>query len=164
MAKQPIDFIVFAVRQAQEAQAFGFTRNEACRNLKIAIHQYWQNKTLKLHGQSQKDRIPRSVAALGKPRSEVIVEHVVPQMHLVNAMMDMAPITTTGVKQLLEDYFAVMVITKEEHEKLNASGLRSTMPEDWDKKDVLARYRKHGIVPSDPQLYERTTPKKKISR
>ena len=60
--------------------------------------------------------------------SEVIVEH------LVNAMMDIAPITTPGVKPLLEDFFAVMVITKDEHEKLNASGLRSTMPEDWDKK------------------------------
>lgn len=64
--KQPIDFIVFAVRQAQEAQAYGFNRNEACRNLKIAIHQYWQNKTLKLHGQSKKTKIPRSNAAVGK--------------------------------------------------------------------------------------------------
>lgn len=71
--KQPIDFIVFAVRQAQEAQFFGFTRNEACRNLKIAIHQYWQNKTLGLHGQSQKTKIPRSKAAVGKPISEMIV-------------------------------------------------------------------------------------------
>jgi len=89
--KQAIDFIAFAVRQAQEAQFYGFTRNEACRNLKIAIHQYWQNKTLGLHGQSQKRNIPRSKAAMDKPLNECVVEHVVPQMHLVNAMMDMAP-------------------------------------------------------------------------
>lgn len=57
MEKQPMDFIDLAVRQVHGTQAFGFTRNEACRNLKIAIQQYWQNKTLKLHGQSQKDRI-----------------------------------------------------------------------------------------------------------
>lgn len=162
--KQNIDYIVFAVRQAQEAQFFGFTRNEACRNLKIALHQYWQNLTLGLHGQSQKANIPRSKAAVGKPLNEVIVEHVVPQMHLVNAMMDMAPVTAPGVKELLENYFAVMVITKEEHDRLNASGLRSTMPEDWDKKEVLARYRKIGIEPADPSLYERSSPKAKATK
>jgi hypothetical protein len=164
MEKQPIDFIVFAVRQAQEAQFYGFTRNEACRNLKIAIHQYWQNKTLGLHGQSQKANIPRSKAAVGKPLNTVVVEHVVPQMHLVNAMMDMAPVTTPGVLQLLKDYFAVMVVTKEEHDRLNASGLRSTMPDDWDKKDVLARYRVIGIEPADPSLYERSTPPEKPTK
>lgn len=77
-------------------------------------------------------------------------------MHLVNAMMDMTPVTTLGVKQLLEDFFAVMVVTREEHERLNISGLRSTMPEDWDKKDVLARYRRLGIEPADPTFYERS--------
>jgi len=50
MEKQNIDFIVFAVRQAQEAQFFGFSRNMACRNLKIAIHQYWKNLTPGPHG------------------------------------------------------------------------------------------------------------------
>ncbi len=82
-------------------------------------------------------------------------------MHLVNAMMDMAPVTTPGVKQLLQDYFAVMLITKEEHEKLNASGMRATMPDDWDKKDVLARYRKLGIEPAEPSPHSKklTLPK-----
>ena len=131
MEKQPIDFIVFAIRQAQEAQAYGFTRNEACRNLKIAIHQYWQNKTLGLHGQIRKGKIPRSQAAVGKPLNELVVEHVVPQMHLVNSMMDMQPITTAEVLSLLKNHFAIMLVTIEEHAKLNAAGLRSTMPDDW---------------------------------
>src|SRR6266481_5827716 len=64
------EFIVFAVKQAKKAEAFGFTRNECCRNLKTALHQYWQNKTLRLHGQSQKARIPRSEAAMGRPLSD----------------------------------------------------------------------------------------------
>lgn len=49
--KTNIDFIAFAVKQANEAQKFGFTRNECCRNLKAALHQYWQNKTLGMHSQ-----------------------------------------------------------------------------------------------------------------
>ena len=35
-----LEFIVSAIQQAREAEAFGFTRNESCRNLKTALHQY----------------------------------------------------------------------------------------------------------------------------
>lgn len=83
-------FITFAVQQAKEAQAFGFTRNECCRNLKIAIHQYWQNKVLGHHGQAHKKRIPRSKAALSKADSDCVVEHVIPQMELVTRNKDLA--------------------------------------------------------------------------
>lgn len=76
--KSNIDYIVFAIRQANEAQNFGFTRNHYSRNLRIALHQYWQNKTMGLSGVSQKENIPRSKAAVGKAKSETIVEHVVP--------------------------------------------------------------------------------------
>ena len=38
--KDNIDYIVFSVKQAIEAESFGFTRNECCRNLKTALHQY----------------------------------------------------------------------------------------------------------------------------
>lgn len=55
----PAEFIVFAVKQALETEQFRFTRNEACRNLKTAIHQYWQNKTLGLHSQSQNRKMYR---------------------------------------------------------------------------------------------------------
>ena len=88
--KDNIDYILFSVKQAIEAESFGFTRNECCRNLKTALHQYWQNKTLGLHGQSQKKNIPRSKAAIGKDTRECEVEHVIPQMYIVNMLMDMS--------------------------------------------------------------------------
>lgn len=141
-------FIAFAVRQAKEAQAFGFTRNECCRNLKIAIHQYWQNKVLGHHGQAHKKRIPRSKAALHKSDNECIVEHVVPQMEIVNRLMDMEPLTEERVIDLLTRCMRVMVVTREEHDILNASGLRSTMPKDWDGIDIFARYTALGIEAS----------------
>ena len=138
-------FILFAIKQANEAQAFGFTRNECCRNLKTAIHQYWQNKILGHHGQAHKVRIPRSKAALNRPDIECMVEHVMPQMEIVNRLMDMHPLTEAGVIEILTNYLRVMIVTRDEHALLNASGLRSTMPSDWDGKDVFARYAAIGI-------------------
>lgn len=140
-----VEFILFAIKQAKEAEAFGFTRNVCCRNLKTALHQYWQNKTLKLHGQSQKAKIPRSKAALNKPLNECVVEHVVPQMAIVNRLMNMEPLTEATVEELLKKWFTVMLVTHEEHSRLNASGLRSTMPLDWDGADVFSRYAAVGI-------------------
>ena len=56
----------FSIKQAVEAEEFGFTRNECCRNLKLSLQQHWQNKTMQLHGQSQKKNIPRSKEAVDK--------------------------------------------------------------------------------------------------
>ena len=139
------EFILFAVKQAKEAEAFGFTRNECCRNLKTALHQYWQNKTLGLHGQSQKARIPRSKSAQGLPLSECVVEHVVPQMAIVNHLMKMEPLTTDAITEFLTSFFTIMLVTHDEHARLNASGLRSTMPRDWNGSDNFARYAAIGI-------------------
>lgn len=143
--KDNIDFIILAVNQEVEAEAYGFTRNECCRNLKLALHQYWQNKVLGQHGQSQKKNIPRSVEATGKSLTECDVEHVVPVMLIVNMLMDMNPLSKEKVESTLKKYWHVLLITKEEHQKLNSSGLRSTMPENWDGKNVWARYEAIGI-------------------
>lgn len=144
-----IDFIIFAIKQAKEAENFGFTRNECCRNLKTALHQYWQNKTMGFHGQSQKKNIPRSKKASGKELKDCDVEHVIPQMEIVNMLMDMNPLNKIEVENILRNYFRVLLVTKEEHGMLNASGLRSKMPEGWDKIDVWARYKQVGIEPEN---------------
>jgi hypothetical protein len=91
-----------------------------------------------LHGQSQKRVIPRSSEATGKPLDECVVEHAVPLMLIVNWLMEMDPLTERRVANLLKKYFRVMLVTKAEHERLNASGLCSTMPDDWDGKEIFA--------------------------
>jgi len=35
--KTNVEFIVFAIKQAKEAEAFGFTRNVCCRNNRLAL-------------------------------------------------------------------------------------------------------------------------------
>jgi hypothetical protein len=61
--------------------------------------------------------------------------------------MDLNPLTNANVANLLERYFTVMLVTREEHALLNSSGLRSTMPPQWDKANVYARYELVGIEP-----------------
>lgn len=147
--KTDVDFILFAVQQAKQAEAFGFSRNHCSRNLKTALDHHWQRKTLRL---AQKARIPRSKAALKLPLSECVVEHVVPKMAIVNRLMDMEPLTTTAIKELLTSRFMVMLVTREEHARLNASGLRSIMPADWDGSDIFARYAAVGIEPASTSI------------
>lgn len=145
--KDELDFILFAVKQAKEAEKFGFTRNICCRNLKIALHHYWQHKTLGFHGQIEKQNIPRSKAARGKKKTECQVEHVIPQMMIVNMLMDMKKLSKPAAKSVLEKYFHVLLVTNEEHSRLNSSGLRSSMPDGWDEKNIWARYEAVGIKP-----------------
>ncbi len=145
--KTNIQFIVFAVKQAKAAEKFGFTRNECCRNLKTALHQYWQNKTLGLNGIARKEDIPRSKAALGKPRNACIVEHVVPLMVIVNWLMEMDEdsLTEAAVSELLTKWFTVRLITRDEDARLTERKLRYKMPDGWDEKNKFARYDEVGI-------------------
>ena len=136
MKRSNIEFITFSIKQAIEAEEYGFTRNECCRNLKLSLHQHWQNKTLGYHGQSQKKNISRSKKAKEKDLKECDVEHVVPMMIIVNILMDMKPINKDKIEDVLKKYFRVLVVTKEEHKKLNSSGLGSKMPNNWDGRDV----------------------------
>ena len=68
-----------------------------------------------------------------------------PQMHIVNLLMDMPSPTTEKVRELLKRLFVVRLVTRQEHAALNSSGLRSKMPEEWDTLDVFARYKRVGI-------------------
>ncbi|MFC2142165.1 hypothetical protein ACFLR7_04450 [Acidobacteriota bacterium] len=143
--KNNVEFIAYAVKQAKAAEKYGFTRNECCGNLKTAIHQYWQYKELGIHSLSKKKEIPRSEMAKKVPLSECVIEHSVPQMVIVNMLMDMDKVTGIKVKNILKKYYAVALVTFKENKILGAKGLRSKMPDDWDKKDLLARYKKVGI-------------------
>ena len=140
-----LDYILFAVEQAKEAKNFGFTKNECSRNLKTALHQYWQNKEMGQHSQSQRKNLPRSVEADKRELKGLRLEHVVPQMWFVNKLMDMDAPDKEKIGKLLKKYFRVLLVTKEEDAKLTKAGLRSDMPEGWDEENPWARHDAVGI-------------------
>ena len=150
--KRNVDYILFAIKQAHEAEAYGFSSNHCRRNLSRALMHYWQNKTLCLHNTSGKD-MPRSKAALNIPLSECRVEHTVPFTVIATRLMDIKHLTAKAVIKALKKWYSVMLVTKEEDLRLLKSGLRSKMPKNWDEKDVFARYKAVGIK----------LPKKRIS-
>ena len=59
--------------------------------------------------------------------------------------MEMEPLTVQSITEFLASCYTIMLVTLEEHARLNASGFRSVMPHSWDGKDNLARYAAVGI-------------------
>lgn len=59
-------------------------------------------------------------------------------------LLELSAPTEADVRGVLDLCIGV-VVTVEEDRALNAAGLRSRMPEGWDGRDVLARYRAVGI-------------------
>jgi len=144
MKYKPLEYILFAAKQAIEAEQHDFPRNVCCRNLKLAIEHYWRKKTLML---PTKKQISRSLKASSVPLQECDIEHAVPMMVIVNMLMDQDTLTLDFVKTILESFYRVCLVTKDEHRRLNKIGLVSRMPSDWNRADVWARYRRAGIEP-----------------
>jgi len=140
-----LEFIMFAVRQAKAAERFGFTRNWACRNLKTALTVFWQMRRLKIDSINRKDKIVRSVAAIGVARSGCRAEHTVPMKWIVDRLMDESQPSLQSLERMLNKYYVVTLVTAAEDELLRKAGLRYKMPDDWDGKDPYARYHKVGI-------------------
>ncbi len=143
--KKNIDFIIFALKQLKAAENFGFTRNEANRNLKLALNHYWQAKELGIHI-FRKHKLKKTKAASKTSIENTEVEHAVPAQVIVDMLMSLKKFETNNVEKILKKYWRVILVTKNEHKKLNNKKLkiRSSMPKDWKKKynmDPMARYK-----------------------
>lgn len=100
-------------------------------------------------GSSSKDKTAqyRSENAKGKRwRDGLVYDHAIPFICMLNAMLELPDVTPDSVRAVLEKYDVMVLITREEDARLNASGLKKDMPDDWDHVDSLARYEKAGIV------------------
>jgi hypothetical protein len=145
LQKNNADFILFAVKQAKQAVDFGFKPNICNRNLKEALHEYWQHRTLGLHSLIKKAKISPSKAAKTRPLNECVIEHIVPKQVIVNRLMEMKPLTKQAVIKLLKRWYHVRLVTREEHKRLTKLKLRYKMTPDWDESDIFARYTIAGI-------------------
>ena len=58
-------------------------------------------------------------------------------------LLKIKKIENKKVKRVLKKYWQVMLVTNKEHLKLNSKKLDLTyrMPENWNKKDLFARYK-----------------------
>jgi len=78
-------------------------------------------------------------------KREIVYDHAIPFRYIEAELLDLAEVTPQAVADVLEKKCVVALITTEEDRKLNAAGLSSKMPENWDGLDPLARYKAVGI-------------------
>ena len=88
-----------------------------------------------------------SKKAKGLKRKEVTHEHVIPHSIVMNKLFSLDSLTNENIMSIIQKYYVICAITKEEDKRLNAIGLKSKMPEGWDEANdnVLARYESAGI-------------------
>jgi hypothetical protein len=95
----------------------------------------------------------------------LIRDHAVPFRYLQSELLALREVTPDNVRELLSKYEVAVIITKSENDLLNAAGLQSKMPSDWDGRDPLARYKTVNIelvetlsIPDVPDLGNRSRP------
>lgn len=72
----------------------------------------------------------------------LVVDHTVPISVIVEKLFEQgADLTQEGIRNHLNRLYRLGLLTNSEDAKLRQAGLRSRMPENWDGKDLIARYR-----------------------
>lgn len=84
-------------------------------------------------------------AKRAKDGEPLIHEHVVPRKIIRDKLFSIKNPTKIKVRNILKTYCIGVVVTKTEDKKLTTEGLKSKMPEDWEGKDIWARYSKSKI-------------------
>ena len=89
-----------------------------------------------------------SKEAKGLKRKEVTHEHVIPHSIVMNKLLSLDSLTNENIMSILQKYYVICAVTKEEDKRLNAAGLKSKMPDGWDETNdnVFARYESVGIL------------------
>ncbi|WP_298648223.1 hypothetical protein [uncultured Granulicatella sp.] len=59
------------------------------------------------------------------------------------------------IYKLIDKYYYVALITREENKKLSNKGYKQKMPEDWDWESIKARYQKAGITICRNPIFEK---------
>ncbi len=73
----------------------------------------------------------------------LICDHVVPIAEITNMLYaEKGCLTAAHVMKLHDKYYHRCILTDLQNSKLDKAGYKSKMPEDWDGKDIYARYRK----------------------
>ena len=77
---------------------------------------------------------------------KLIVDHMVPISVIVRPLFaGDVELTRTGIGAHLIGWYRLGLLSHDEDARLNAKGLRSEMPADWDGKNLFARYDMVGI-------------------
>lgn len=75
-------------------------------------------------------------------KQDCIHEHVVPHAIVMAKLLALDSLTDENIMSILNKFYFICKITKEEDKRLNAAGLKSAMPKEWNSENgsIFARY------------------------
>ena len=73
------------------------------------------------------------------PHVPIRLEHCIPQKVVDKHLRKRNPKTTDQLRSFLDDFVTIGFVTVDEDNKLNEN-YKDSMPEDWDGKNIFARY------------------------
>ncbi len=134
-----LELIAEAVRYSQRARAMGMPVAGYTKTAREAIHSVW---TLRFGSKARAAKYrSRDAEGLTFGRRKICFDHAIPYRYELQALMALRKVTPETVRPVLDKFDIHAIITKVEHDRLAARGLGSKMPERWNKKDPLARYK-----------------------
>jgi len=134
-----LELLVEVVKYCQKVKAMGMPSSCYTKALREPVHYLWERRAgTKI--QAAEFRSNNSVG-LSFGKRELVYDHAIPFSYLQNELLGLKNITKTTVRNKLNKFGTICLITKDEDETLSKAGLGRRMPENWDGEDRLARYR-----------------------
>ena len=139
-----LELIVEAVLYCQRVRDLGMPSSCYSKALREPVYFLWECRD----GLS-KERRPqfRSAGAVGMHfgTGDLVYDHAVPFKLLQDELMGLSDPTVGAVRDVLNRYGVIVLVTKEEDRRVRMAGYGSKMPDGWDRVDPIARYRAVGI-------------------
>ena len=135
-----IDLITRTVDLALRMRAAGVSRTAYAKILRETIFFVWEVGSKTKYDKTRR----RSWAARGLPPAELNYDHAIPMKIVIDQLLESGP-DPVAVGRILHEMVHAVLITKNEHSKLQEKELGNAMPSDWDGADWTARYRRAGI-------------------
>jgi hypothetical protein len=139
-----IALIIEAIRYCQRVKAMGMPATCYSKALREPIHFLWERRGGKGKAASAKFR-SRNAMGLRIGGGLLRYDHAIPFKLLVEELLNLTDVSGIQVTSALDRFGTIVLITKEEENRLNTEGLAHQMPEGWDGIDPLARYKAVGI-------------------
>ena len=138
-----LELITESVLYCRHVKDLGMPASCYTKALREPIHFLWERRS----GPKLQVAAYCSKAAVGLRfgKGEIIYDHAVPFRYLQEELLALEPVTQEAVRQVLERFGTIVLVTKAESAKLDENGYSHNMPDGWDRVNLLARYNALGI-------------------
>jgi hypothetical protein len=151
-----LQLIAEAVRYCQRVAEMGMPSSCYSKALREPVHFLWERR----EGSKIRAAKFRSQATIGLNFGGglLVYDHAIPFKYLQAELLKLSDVTTDSVRNALNKFGTVALVTREENNILNHAGYGSAMPKDWNGTDSLARYKAVGIeIVENSSISNRTT-------